>query len=274
LKKLSVFALFILLSISVFSKLSYASNQDRILGKSERGASWYGFNGRKFATRFEAFHNGKIVEAHAYVGYNGHTNFKVQMALYDDAVGAAEGNLLATSSQETFPFNTSVRYGWMTFTINYEVQKGHFYWLALMPGKIKWEGIWIEANIIMAYDTIQDNYSAHNLDDFDDGFSNPFNIEHSPSYQKKEYSMYAEIIGGGAGEPPPPWYHLRWEWIKELLKVKVQAPMWLLWTQAQITINGVLATVGALILGYVIYKIVYRTFFKRKWRIKKVIVER
>lgn len=263
----------ILLSLAIFSKLSYASNQDRILGKNQKGALFYGFNGRKFATRFEAFHNGKIVEVHAYVGYNGHTDFKVQMAFYDDAVGAAEGNLLATSSQEDFPFNNTVREGWMTFTITHEVQKGHFYWLTLMPGKVDWGGVWVEANIIMAYDTIQDNYSAHNLDDFDDGFSNPFNIEDLPSYQKKEYSMYAEIIGGGASEPSPPWYHVRWERVRELLKVKVQAPIWALWTRAQVTINGVLSTIGVAVFAYFLYKTVYRTFFKRKWRIKKVIIE-
>jgi len=75
-------------------------------------------------------------------------------------------------------------------------------------------------------------------------------------------------------KPSPPWWQPKLEWVKDMIQNKIRSPVWNLWTQFIVTVEGVLSTVLLVGLSYLCYKLVlHPLFFKRKWKIKKVIVE-
>lgn len=156
-------------------------------------------------------------------------------------------SLLATSDATLFTYESGQE-GWMNFTIEYEVRKGQFYWVTFMAGDRYVEEVPIPQPVKVKYDAILDDFSAFNLDDYADGFSNPFEGEVSATYQKKSYSMYGEIEGGSAGgnTPDPPWLKVRWDAICEHLKEKVGSPLWQIWATLHSKLQKVLPAMGML----------------------------
>jgi len=64
--------------------------------------------------------------------------------------------------------------------------------------------------------------------------------------------LYITYVSAPSARGLPPWEHIRFDWVGNLVETKVRAPVWALWVQGAISFEGVLFT---LIFAYIAYRI-------------------
>lgn len=80
---------------------------------------------------------------------------------------------------------------------------------------------------------------------------------------------------GAGGEPPrPPWYHIPVLRLREFLKQKVGSPLWAMWFEYKVTLDGIVASGVVFVAGVVGFRIlrIFHKPKKRKLRVKNVEV--